>query len=185
MSIVLRPVTPGDAEFLWMWMHGVPDPEWKRWDAPYFHKEDDGGPSREEFDREHAARRVGDARKRIVTTDGVPVGMVTRWEEAPAGDGWWELGILLFDPATWGRGLGRAALTAWTEATFAETGAHVLTLTTWSGNARMLASAQRVGYTEAARIPEARSWDGRRWDSVRLALLRRDWASTRGARMEP
>lgn len=172
-----------DADFLWTWIHGAEDPEWKSWDAPYFHAADTAAPpSRADFDADHARRRVGDPDVRVVTVDGTPVGLVTRTEQHPAGAGWWELGILLFDPTTWGRGVGRAALTLWSDASFAETDAHLLSLVTWSGNARMIASAVRVGYTEVARIPEARSWEGRRWDSVQLAVLRRDWwpASTDG-----
>lgn len=177
-AVALRPVTDDDAAFLWHWMHEVPDPEWKRWDAPYFHAaaSSDAAPSRTAFDASHA-RRVAAGTSRIVEVDGAAAGLVTRWEEDPAGSGWWELGILLFDPATWGRGAGTDALTQWIGATFEETDAHLVMLTTWSGNARMVAAARRVGCREVARVPEARSWDGRRWDSVRLAVLRQDWAA--------
>lgn len=71
--------------------------------------------------------------------------------------------------------VGTRALGLWTAATFADTDAHVLTLTTWSGNARMLRAEQRCGDRECAQIPEARHWQGRRHDSVKLAALRRDW----------
>ncbi len=43
----------------------------------------------------------------------------------------------------------------------------------------MVRAAHRLGYRECARIPEAREWQGRRWDSVKLACLRRDWALVR------
>ena len=79
---------------------------------------------------------------------------------------------MIYDPAHWGGGLGREALRQWTNLTFAETDAHVLTLTTWSGNERMVRSAARVGYQECGRVPEARAWQGRRCDRVRLARLR-------------
>lgn len=39
----------------------------------------------------------------------------------------------------------------------------------------MFRAAQRCGDRECARIPEARRWQGRRHDSVKLAALRRDW----------
>lgn len=83
--------------------------------------------------------------------------------------------MVIYDPEHWGGGLGKQALRLWTQATFAETDAHVLTLTTWSGNERMVRAAERCGYRECARVPEARLWQGRRWDSVRLAALRREW----------
>ena len=93
-------------------------------------------------------------------------------------EGWWELGISILDPAYWSGGLGTRALKLWTGATFRETPVHVLMLTTWSGNERMIRAAERVGYRECGRVPEARLWQGQRWDSVRLCVLRREWEIT-------
>ncbi|MDY6054960.1 GNAT family N-acetyltransferase [Micrococcus sp.] len=179
-DVALRPVTEDDEPFLWHWMHGTPDPEWKRWDAPYFHAADGPAPDRSRFQTAHA-RRVASGNSRIVQVDRTPAGLVTRHEEDPTGSGWWELGILLFDPAVWGRGIGTRALDLWLEDTFAATDAHLVTLTTWSGNTRMTAAAHRAGFREVARIPEARRWEGRQWDSVRLAVLRRERCTTPAA----
>lgn len=87
--------------------------------------------------------------------------------------------MVIFDPQHWSGGLGTRALSLWTAATFAQTAAHLITLTTWSGNARMIRAAERLGYRECARIPEARSWNGQRWDSVKLGTLRRDFKGER------
>ncbi len=111
---------------------------------------------------------------RILDLGGQCIGQVSRSEEAPAGGGWWDLGILIFDPAYWGGGLGTQALRLWTAATFAGTEAQVLTLTTWGGNERLIRAGERAGYHECARIPQARRWQGQRWDSVKLACLRPD-----------
>lgn len=48
-AVDLRPVAAEDEEFLWGWLHGTPDPEWKRWDAPYFHAGDTPVPDRSAF----------------------------------------------------------------------------------------------------------------------------------------
>ncbi|WP_338030641.1 GNAT family protein [Deinococcus ficus] len=61
----------------------------------------------------------------------------------------------MYDPQLWSGGHGTRALRLWTAATFAGTDAHVLTPTTWSGNARMFRAARRCGYCECARTPEA------------------------------
>lgn len=106
---------------------------------------------------------------------GECIGSLSRFEEDPEGGGWYELGLVIFDPQHWSGGLGTRALKLWTAATFAQTAAHLITLTTWSGNARMIRAAERVGYAECARIPEARIWNGQRWDSVKLRLLRRNF----------
>jgi RimJ/RimL family protein N-acetyltransferase len=170
-GLTLRERRPEDLPVLWRWLHGEDHPEWQRWDGPYFPR---SGAKKTLSEFVETARPPGPHR-RIIALDGECIGMVSRSEEEPAGGGWWELGIVIYDPRHWGGGFGRQALRLWTSLTFAETDAHVLTLTTWSGNERMVRSAQRVGYCECARIPEARLWQGQRWDSVKLCALRREW----------
>ena len=170
---VLRPRLPEDWPTLHRWIHAEENPEWQRWDGPYFVKPASGL----SFDTyaEHAAANPWDEGQQVITLDDECIGSVNRYEEVPAGGGWFELGVVIFDPVHWSGGLGTQALRLWTARTFMETSAHVITLTTWSGNARMLRAAEKVGYRECARIPEARAWNGQRWDSVKLAVLRREW----------
>lgn len=172
-ALTLRPRQDADLPVLWRWCHAEENPEWMQWDGPYF--DDKPQPISFEAYREKAQAVTPDLNRQIIALNGECIGMVSRYEEAPTGGGWWELGIVIYDPQHWGGGLGREALRQWTQRTFNETNAHVITLTTWSGNERMIRSAVRVGYRECARIPEAREWQGRRWDSVKLALLRREW----------
>ena len=174
-ELTLRARRPEDLPVLHRWLHAEKNPEWQRWDGPYFVKQ------RVElsFDAyaERAAAHPWDADQQIIALDGVCIGSIHRYEEDPEGGGWFELGLVIFDPAHWGGGLGRRALRLWTARTFEETPAHVITLTTWGGNLRMIRAAESAGYRECARVPEARNWDNQRWDSVKLALLRRNWLS--------
>ncbi|UBV44248.1 GNAT family N-acetyltransferase (plasmid) [Deinococcus taeanensis] len=168
--LTLRPRLPDDLPLLWQWTRATPDPEWKQWDGPYFTHQSQPVPY--ETYRQQAESQPPQPHSRVIALDGTCIGQVTRFEEPPAQGGWWELGIVIYDPGSWGCGYGRDALQQWTTSTFDETDAHVLTLTTWSGNERMVRSAQRAGDRECGRIPEARVWQGRRWDSVKLAVLR-------------
>ncbi len=172
LLIELRPVIEADLYFLWHWIHEATNPEWTLWDAPYFKKPKKK--SIQDFMAEDA-EWFRDTDRRMVFVDGKPAGIVTRYEENPAGSGWWEVGIILYDPDRWGQGIGREALEMWVSMIFEKTDAHLVTLTTWSGNERMMRAAARIGFTECARIPEARVWNGRRWDSIRMAFLRRAW----------
>lgn len=168
-QVDVRPLVEGDLEWLWHWNVEVTDPQWKQWDGPYFGSEDTR--TLIEFCLDwRPSVLAGD--RAVVAVDGERAGFVSRFPEPPAGGGWWELGIVLFEPHLWGRGVGRRALSAWADQTWDETDAHVLTLTTWSGNERMVRCAAAAGFSECGRVPEARSWQGRRWDSVRMALLR-------------
>ena len=171
-DVDVRPLVEEDLEWLWHWNVEVVDPQWKHWDGPYFGVDD--GRGFEEFAEEWRSGLMTGHRA-VAMGDGKRAGFVSRFEEPPAGGGWWEVGIVLFQPAVWGRGVGRRALRLWTEETFAATDAQVVTLTTWGGNGRMIHCANAVGYRECGRIPQARSWQGRRWDSVTMALLRADW----------
>ena len=170
--IELRPVIEADLYFLWHWIHEVSNPEWALWDAPYFKRP--GRKSIQDFMAEDA-EWFRDTDRRMIFVDGRPAGIVTRYEELPAGSRWWEVGIILYDPDRWGRGIGRQALELWVSMIFEKTDAHLVTLTTWSGNERMVRAASRAGFSECARIPEAREWNGRRWDSIRMVFLRKAW----------
>lgn len=65
--------------------------------------------------------RSGPFHRRSIALHNVCIDPVTRHEEAPESGGWWELGIVIYDPAHWGGGLGTRSLSLWTAATFAKT----------------------------------------------------------------
>jgi RimJ/RimL family protein N-acetyltransferase len=172
-DLPIRPRTLADLPDLWRWLHGTPGAEWKRWDGPYFAK-----PTSEVMLSDYTAQvlaRGNEPDLNVIEVAGAVRGIVTRHWEDPEAGGWLELGIVIFEPAFWSVGSGTQALRLWTAQAFEQTHAHVITLITWSGNERMIRAAERVGYRECARVPEARLWQGARYDSVRLGLLRSGW----------
>jgi len=177
LPVVLRDRRPEDLPSLARWLTD-PGAEWRQWDAPYF------PPA--VTDRTmgayvaHMTAHPPDADEQVIDVDGVCVGLVNRSEEEPAGGGWWDLGLLILDPAYWGAGVGTRALTLWVTDTFEWTDAHVLTVTTWSGNGRMLRLARRLGFRECGRVREARALGAGRFDQVRLDLLRTEWEAREG-----
>ncbi|GHF30866.1 RimJ/RimL family protein N-acetyltransferase [Deinococcus metalli] len=171
-TVTIRGRRPRDLPVLERWL-ADPAAEWRRWDAPYFHPAATTASLRSYVQQLSMTATRPD--ERVIDLDGVCVGMVNRSEEEPAGGGWWDLGVLIYDPVHWGRGIGTRALALWVQATLDETDAHVLTFTTWGGNERMIRAARRLGFRESSRVREARVVDGQRYDSVRLDLLRREW----------
>ena len=107
--------------------------------------------------------------------DGL-VGTVTwRWESAETL--WPTVGLAIFDPAHWGRGLGYEALGLWSDYLFRELPRVVrLDLRTWSGNRGMARLAEKLGYREEARFRRARVVDGRYYDGLGYGVLREEWA---------
>lgn len=150
-----------------------PQAQWRRWDSPYT-------PPQETTDTMQAYIRFMQATppgpdEQVIDVGGQVVGLVNRDQEEPEGQGWWDLGILIFNSDYWGAGVGTQALRLWVQDTLDWTDAHVLTFTTWSGNIRMIRAAQRLGFCECMRVREARVVGAQRYDSVRFDLLRREW----------
>nr|WP_319485026.1 GNAT family protein [uncultured Cohaesibacter sp.] len=93
---------------------------------------------------------------------------------------WLEVGIVLFNQTDWGRGIGTVALPLWIDRQLTERPALVrIGLTTWSGNAGMMALAERIGLKLEACYRKARILDGKYFDSLSYGILREDWNQLR------
>lgn len=172
LTVVLRDRRPDDLPELARWLTD-PQAQWRDWDSPYT-------PAEQTTQTMQAYLRFlqvtpPEADERVIDVNGLVVGLVNRDEEEPAGGGWWDLGILIFNPQYWGAGVGTQALRLWVQDTLDWTDAHTLTFSTWSGNERMIRAAQKLGFRECCRVREARLVAGRRFDSVRYDLLRGEW----------
>ena len=175
--IRLRDFRSNDMPLYERWL--APGQEWQRWDAPYL-------PVSEEWVSRHLASvREGVAtgdwkepRQRLVIADRDTdrlVGVVTRYwiSESSA---WPAVGIDIYDPSRWGKGIGKDALRLWCDYLFRSMPEVVrLDLRTWSGNARMIALARKLGFTEEARFRSAREVDGKRYDALGFGILREEW----------
>ena len=89
---------------------------------------------------------------------------------------WLEVGIVIYDSNYWGQQVGRRALIAWVTHIFNNYEVERVGLTTWSGNPRMIASAQAIGMQVEARLRKVRYYNGVYYDSVKLGVLREEWA---------
>lgn len=178
--VVLRDWMLADLEVHRYWLR--PEHEWHRWDAPYF-----GPPSPVHTDERIARLQTQiiaadwpQPREQLVVADrssGAYLGLVSwYWESRPSD--WRRLGIVLHDPKTWSGGLGTEAFALWTSMLFRQTGAHRLDFATWSGNERMCRLGLRLGFTEEARLREAREVDGVKHDSVVYGVLRNEWVGS-------
>jgi putative hydrolase of HD superfamily len=104
------------------------------------------------------------------------LGMVTRyWESRETL--WMSVGLAIYDPRHWGRGLGYEALGLWTDYLFREMPEIVrLDLRTWSGNVGMVRLAEKLGYVREACFRKARIVDGKYYDSLGYGVLREEWS---------
>ena len=103
------------------------------------------------------------------------IGLVT-WSWESEETYWPVVGIVLYEPATWGYGLGYEALGLWSDYLFDALPAIArLDLRTWSGNRGMMRLAEKLGYTLEARFRKARLVEGAYYDGLGYGVLREEW----------
>jgi RimJ/RimL family protein N-acetyltransferase len=91
---------------------------------------------------------------------------------------WPALGIVIYDPQHWRKGIGYEALGLWSDYLLEVQPLFVrLDLRTWSGNAGMMRLAQKLGYREEARFRKARIVDGEYYDGLGYGILREEWTA--------
>lgn len=176
--VCLRDMRLDDLPAWERWM--MPGNAWHRLDGPYYPKptpdavREMAGKARERIEAGHWP----DPRQRLVIADAnadTLMGLVTStWESRETN--WLLVGIVLYDPDSWGRGHGYEALGLWCDyllRTMPELAR--LDLRTWSGNHAMMALALKLGFIEEARFRKARIVDGSYYDGLGFGVLREEW----------
>ncbi|MHC4939219.1 MAG: GNAT family N-acetyltransferase [Planctomycetota bacterium] len=176
--IRLRDFVSEDLPLYEKWLQ--PGQEWHRWDAPYM-PEPDATWIRRHLDsvREGIATQDWEVpRWRVVIADKPTnrlVGAVARYWISEATH-WSAVGIDIYDPSRWGKGIGFEALKLWCDYLFDAVPEFArLDLRTWSGNERMIKLAGKLGFKEEARFRKARVVDGEYYDGLAFGVLREEW----------
>lgn len=104
-----------------------------------------------------------------------PLGEVN-WYWKSEETNWLEIGIVIFDELNWSKGIGTRALTLWINQIFNEKPDLIrIGLSTWSGNFGMIRLAEKLGMTEEARYKNARTINGKYYDSVSYGIQKVEW----------
>lgn len=177
-QIVLRDWRVEDLDAWAYWMQ--PHQRWHELDGPYYAKT--GVQEIPELvERRRAAIENNDLptpRTSLVIAErerDTLLGTVTWYWESE--ETWWlSVGISIFDPAYWQRGIGYEALGLWSQYLF-DTLPQIarLDLRTWSGNKGMMRLAEKLGYREEARFRMARIVNSVHYDGMGYGVLRDEW----------
>ena len=169
-QVRLRPFYEDDLYTLWEMSAKEENPEWKKWDAPYYPYTPK---TFEEFLKNKERYLQSESILAIVVNDEL-IGMVSYyWEHEPSL--WLEMGIVIFKPHYWSGGYGTEALTLWMNRLFKKMPLERVGYTTWSGNERMVRVGQKLKMTMEARIRKVRYYNGEYYDSIRMGILREEW----------
>jgi RimJ/RimL family protein N-acetyltransferase len=108
-------------------------------------------------------------------TDNILMGQVN-WYWQGKETNWVSIGIVIYDPSQWGKGIGYEALSLWMDYLFATMPEIVrLDMRTWSGNMGMMKLAEKLGFQLEARFRKARIVEGVYYDSMGYGILREEW----------
>lgn len=169
-ELIIRAVVEKDLTRLWELIYKDEQPEWKKWDAPYYPHQ---SKTLEEF-LPIGQGWIGDDDFWVIEVAGVVRGIVSYyWEHEPSQ--WLEVGIVFHEGGSWGRGLGTRALKLWIDHLFNTMPLVRVGFTTWSGNERMIRVGEKLNMQMEARIRKVRYYDGYYYDSIRMGILREEW----------
>jgi putative hydrolase of HD superfamily len=177
-NIILRDPELKDLEVWGYWMQ--PGHEWQKTDGPYYPH-----PSKEEvtkivgkFEQAIKEQNWPAFRQRLVVVDNLKnilIGMVTRYWISKETN-WPAVGITIYDPEYWGKGVGYEALGIWCQYLFDNEPEFVrLDMRTWSGNIGMMKVAEKLGFTKEAVFRMARIVEGEYYDGLGYGVLRTEW----------
>jgi len=176
--IDVRDWTLPDQPFFRHWLQ--PEHEWQKFDGPYYPA---STPAEiEEMIASREADIVGNSFPTPRHTMAIAcketdklIGKVS-WYWQGEETNWLCVGVSIFDPSYWGRGLGYEALGLWTDYILQANPALVrIGLATWSGNTRMLRLAEKLGFRQEACFRKARIVNGLYYDGMAYGALREEW----------
>lgn len=153
-------------------------PEWKKWDGPYFVGDYQKYESFDDFKAREGEFFLSDRLMAIIAKEKL-VGVVTKyWEDERTR--WLDIGITIYRKENWNQNIGTRALSLWIDEIFKTTEklAHI-GLVTWSGNQRMIKAAQKLGMKMEARIRKVRYYQNTYYDSLTFGILREEWKNER------
>ena len=182
-KIILRDPQLSDLEPFGYWMQ--PGHEWQKLDGPYYRRPsiEEVADIQDQWEEAINAKDWPELRQRLVIADipeNAVLGMVNRYwisEET----NWTAIGITIYDPEFWGRGIGYEAMGIWCQYLFDNEPEFVrLDLRTWSGNIGMIKVAERLGFTREAVFRMARIVEGEYYDGLGSGVLRTVWEERYG-----
>ncbi|WP_245339167.1 GNAT family N-acetyltransferase [Paenibacillus shirakamiensis] len=178
-QLKLRRITTADLPVLYKFMYADSNVEWKKWDAPYFPLEWESWEAYADRMIPYLEDDLKAHSRLVIEVKGEVIGQVVYyWEHEPSL--WMETGIVIYDPAYWSGGYGTEALRLWMGWLFNQHPIARIGITTWSGNVRMMRTAEKIGLQVEGRMRKCRIVNGEHFDSIRMGILREEWEEMYG-----
>lgn len=180
-NIILRDMKESDIADYVRWF--TTETEWMQWDAPWEKEDSDEETERASWRKYYAS--VKDLSSDIlrwkfeIEWNGRHIGWVCSYcidknyewvgEIKDGQTVYRTIGIDICEPDVWGNHIGSNALRAFVNYYF-ESGVEEIYTQTWSGNARMIRCAEKLGFQECNRNVATREVDGKKYDGLTFRL---------------
>lgn len=176
-EIILRDFELSDLDAYAMW--NKPEAKWQKLDGPYYNSGiDESEKLKLDLKEKIENKLFPTIRTRMAIADSKDnklIGTVNSYWISKETN-WLAIGISIYDPENWGRGIGFQALTKWINYNFEQRPELVrLDLQTWSGNIGMIKLAEKLGFKLEGRFRKARIVNGEYFDSLGFGILREEW----------
>lgn len=181
--MILRDMVEADIEDYVRWF--TSETEWLNWDAPW----EDDACTEEEARRDWTAYyqwvcQLPQERQRWkfeIEAEGKHIGWVSAYTdlgELENPEQLLAIGLDIPEPSWRGRGYGAEAMRQMMEY-YHRRGRHSFLTQTWSGNTRMVALAEKLGFREISRLRDLRLVNGKHYDALTFRLDLPEWGSAR------
>ena len=180
-NIILRDMIESDIEDYVRWF--TVEREWENWDAPWEKEETFEETERKKwteyyesvkdrtddtlrwkFEIEWNGRHIGWVSSYCIDENFEWVGKIKDCQTV-----YRAIGIDICESDLWGSGIGTNALRAFVKYYF-ENGVNELYTQTWSGNARMVSCAEKLGFVACDRDVDIREVDGQKYDRLTFRI---------------
>lgn len=169
--LTLRPLKKDDMHSFWALAYKDKDPEWKKWDAPYYEHQSF---TYDDFMTKVSSQYIEQEDVYGIFKNGRLIGTVSYyWEHKPSN--WLEAGIIIYDSTQWNKRYGTPCFKAWITYLFETQSLVRVGFTTWSGNIRMMRLGEKLGMTLEARLRNCRLYQDEYYDSIRYGVLKEEW----------
>jgi len=177
MEVTLRNLTKQDLEEYTFWK--LPIHKYHDYNGPYFQKLSEAEARKKISALAHEIDQGNTnplPQKKIISNSRKEILGEVSWYWKSKETNWLEVGIIIFNEANWGKGIGKNALSQWIDELF-QTKKEIVRLgfSTWSGNEGMIKLAKHLGMQEEARYRKARIVDEKYYDSLSYGILREEW----------
>lgn len=173
-TITLKRMVQSDMERLWELSSKDAYYEYAQYNAPYFNEFRQR--TYPEFIEESSSFYLSNPRVQGIYYHGRLIGSVSYYWESEV-TRWLEMGIVLYDPLYWSKGIGECVIRSSMDDLFETLEIERVGFTTWSGNLGMMRIGHKLGMRQEKAVRKARYYKDTYYDSIGYGITREEWNS--------